>query len=340
MSPMSASTETRLAQSLEALVTGQPFAPDIDAVERRGRHLRRRARALRAVAGASLAAVVAVAAVAAPGGTPVQVAKPPSTSATGSAVLYRLASASAAVPPLQGRYLVLAETDTDSRSPGQSQRTSVIDTETGASTTYQLPAPGGAGPGVVHTCCTSEPPVLSEGPNPTSAEAWFAALPTDPAALRTQLLSIARQQAAAASAGTAASGKAAPVTPALSDDDYVYEEANTLLWSPLVQPALRSALYQVLAQTPGVSINPDATDPSGRPAIAMTRTDASAGVQDGRQVHTASGANSATEVTFEDPATGAVLAQVWTVDHDTLTAVYQPATGSEVVPPDPYTRAG
>ena len=191
----------------------------------------------------------------------------------------------------------------------------------------------------MHICCTSEPPVLTEGPDPSSTEAWFGALPTDPAALRGQLLSMAKQQAAAASAGLAASGKAAPVAPALSDDDYVYEEANTLLWSPLVQPTLRSALYRVLAQTPGVSVNPNATDPSGRPAIAMTRTDGSAGVQDGRQVHDPSSSTGATEVTFEDPSTGAVLAQVWTVDHDTLTAVYQQATGSDSVPPDPYASA-
>ncbi|MGH2718291.1 MAG: CU044_5270 family protein [Actinomycetota bacterium] len=337
---MSNETETLLTESLEVLVAGQPFVPDIDAAERRGRHLRRRSHALRAVTGVGLAGVVAAAAVLAPTGTPVRVDKSPSTAAAGSSVLYRLASASAAVPALQGRYLVLSEIDTDSSTSGQSKRTSVIDTETGASTTYQLRASGGVGPEVVHTCCTSEPPVLTEGPDPTSTEAWFAALPTDPAALRAQLLSIAQQQAAAADAGLTASGKAAPVAPALSDNDYVYEEANSLLWSPLVQPALRSALYQVLAQTPGVSVNPNATDPSGRPAIAMTRTDGSAGVQDDRVVHNPSSSTDATEVTFEDPSTGAVLAQVWTVDHDTLPAVYQPATGSATIPPDPYTSAG
>lgn len=339
---MSTETETLLSESLEALVAGQPFmpfTPDLDAIERRGRHFRRRANALRAATGAGVAAAVVAVAVFAPGGAPATDSRSPATSAAGSSVLYQLASASASVPALQGRYVVFSEADTDSRIPGVAERTTVIDTQTGASTSYMQPHPAGQAAGTVHTCCTSQPPVLTQGPDPTSTEAWFAALPTDPAALRAQLLSIAKQQAAAVAAGTAV-GKAEPTAPAVSDDDYVYAEANSLLWSPLVPPTLRSALYQVLAETPGVIVTANATDPSGRPAIAMTRTDASAGTQDGSVVQNPSTSSSATEVTYEDPSTGAVLAQVWTVNHHTLTAVYQPATGSATIPPDPYTTAG
>ncbi len=38
-----------------------------------------------------------------------------------------------------------------------------------------------------------------------------------------------------------------------------------MLWNRLVSPALRSALYQVLAGVPGVTVNPSARD-SHRPA--------------------------------------------------------------------------
>ncbi|HEU5001639.1 MAG TPA: hypothetical protein VFW71_02525 [Actinomycetota bacterium] len=335
---MSTDTETLLCASLEALVAGQPFTPDPARIEARGRHLRRRSTIVRALTGAGVAGAVVAGAVFAPGRS---VNQAPSTTAAGPAVLYHLAATSAAVPALQGRYLVLPETDTDSRAPGVTERTTVIDTQTGASTTYRHTSASRPASGTVHTCCTTPPSVLTEGPDPTRSEAWFAALPTDPAALRARLISVAKQQAAQAAAGTGA-GKAVPtaIQPVLSDDDYVYEEANSLLWSPLVQPGLRSALYQVLAQTPGVNVNPNATDPAGRPAIAMTRTDASAGVQAGSVVHNPSGSRAATEVTYEDAARGAVLAQVWTVNHDTLTAVYQPATGSATIPPDPYPAAG
>jgi hypothetical protein len=237
-------------------------------------------------------------------------------------VLYQLASASAATPSSLGRYVVLSETDTETDESGQSQRTSVIDTETGASTTYQQSYAG-----------SDAPPVLTEGPDPTSTAAWFAALPTDPTALRARLLAISKQQAAQAAdefqQQAAKLGKAVPksidVQPTLTDDDYVYQEADDLLWSPLVQPTLRSALYKVLANTSGFTINQNATDPDGRPAIAMSRQ--YNGV-------------ASTSVTYEDPTTGAVLAQVWTSgsapDVDTITAVYQPVTSTDTVPSNPY----
>jgi hypothetical protein len=342
---MSTKTETLLTESLEALVAGQPFIPDVAGIEHRGRHLRRRAYGVRACVG--IGVVVAVAAAMLVPGTQDTVRTKPSTTAggsagnAGSAILYRLASVSASIPPLQSRYLVLTETDTDSRVAGATLRTSVIDTQTGASTTYQHTTENGQPRSTVHTGYTGPPPILTEGPDPASTEAWFAALPTDPTALRAQLLSIAKQQATQGKTdapGSAAAGAGVPsaIQPTLSDDDYVYEEANSLLWSPLVQPALRSALYQVLAQTSRVTVNPNATDPAGRPAIAMTRTGGGAGVQAGYLVHNIPGA-AATLVSYEDPSTGAVLAQVWSEKADTMTAVYQPATSSATIPPNPYT---
>jgi hypothetical protein len=58
---MNSSLETRLGDELRELASGQPFAPDIDAIGRRARQLHRRGRALRGatVAGAGIGAVAA-----------------------------------------------------------------------------------------------------------------------------------------------------------------------------------------------------------------------------------------------------------------------------------------
>jgi hypothetical protein len=221
-----------------------------------------------------------------------------------AAALNKLATNSASVARLQGRYVVMSETDTQAGEAGEFKRTTVIDTQTGASTTYQQAYPlNGVAPGADYT---GAPAALTEGPDPSSTEAWFAALPTEPTALSAKLLSLAKAQAQ---------------TPTLTDDDYLYQEADLLLWSPLVQPTLRSALYQVLASTTGYSINQSATDPAGRTAIAMIRT--------------YSGVNE-TDTTYEDPSTGAVLAQIWNGAGGDITAVYQPVTSTNAMPSNPY----
>jgi hypothetical protein len=326
---MNSHMETLLRDDLHSITADQPFTPDVTAIEHRARQLHRRTVTGRAVAGLGVAAAVTAVAIAAGTGSPghtggQRLAGGPKGSTT-QAVLYRLATLSAAAAPSPGRYAILSETDTETGEPGESKRTSVIDTQTGASTTYQQAYPAdGQAPGSDYT---SEPSDLTEGPDPTSTEAWYTALPTDPTALRAKLLSVAKQQAAqtaqALAQQAAKVGKSMSLgsQPVLSDDDYVYQEADTLLWSPLVQPALRSALYKVLAGTNGFTITTDATDPSGRPAIAMTRHD-----------------NGVPEIdtTYEDPATGAVIAQVWAENGDTITAVYQPITRTDTIPANPY----
>jgi hypothetical protein len=221
-----------------------------------------------------------------------------------AAVLNKLATNSASVARLQGRYVVMSETDTQADETGELKRTTVIDTQTGASTTYQQAfSMNGVAPSADYT---GAPAALTEGPDPSSTEAWFSALPTDPTALSAKLLALAQAQAQ---------------TPTLTNDDYIYQEADLLLWSPLVQPTLRSALYQVLASTTGYSINQNATDPAGRTAIAMIRT--YSGVSE-------------TDTTYEDPSTGAVLAQIWNGAGGDITAVYQPVTSTNAMPSNPY----
>ena len=134
-------------------------------------------------------------------------------------------------------------------------RTSVLDSLTGDVWTYQR----GAG-------VPSELPVARHD-SPTAAQ--FDAMPTGTASLRALLLKQAKEQQAQAIAEQQkelkARGKNAVIRqPHLTDDDLVFEQATTLLWNPLVGPELRSALYKVLAATPGVRVDSHARDDLGR----------------------------------------------------------------------------
>jgi hypothetical protein len=223
--------------------------------------------------------------------------------------LYRLSSAAAAAPRPAGRYVVLTEKQDDY------SRTSVLDGLTGDVWTYQH------GAGV--------PRELPVARHDSPTEAAFDAMPTDPSALRALLLTQAKQQQAQAAAEQqrilAQKGKkpSAVRQPPLTDDDLVFEQATTLLWNPLVGPALRSAVYKVLADTPGVVVNTNARDMIGRPAVEISRLDTAVGVED---------------QTFENPATGAVLetAFVYLGSKTEGTDLYQSVTSSNALPANPY----
>ena len=252
------------------------------------------------------------------------------TQSAAAATLTKLAAISAHVAPLQGRYVVSSETDTQTGERGALERTSVIDSQSGAATIYQAAiAVDGVAPGADYT---NAPPVLTGAPL-SETEAYFSALPTDPTALEAELLTLGKQLADIPNPVRYTGEGTAPISeqpsccvaqpPALSDDDYIYQEASTLLWSALVQPPLRSALYQVLASINGVTVTQNATDPAGQPAIAVSY--AFTGVSE-------------TDTTYEDPSTGAVLAQVWNraSGSDVITAVYQPVTSTNIAPSNPY----
>jgi hypothetical protein len=241
-------------------------------------------------------------------------------------VLYQLSDAAAAAPAPSGRYVTL----TEAQSAGV-KRTSVLDGLTGDVYTYQQ------GPGV-----PVELPVARHD-SPTAAE--FASWPTDPAKLRALLLSQSKQENAKAEkeiqrqlsqlparlrqekkAG-AQSGVAAGIT----DDDLVFEQATDTLWNPLVPPALRSALYKVLAATPGVVVHSGVKDLSGRPATEISRVDNPEGE---------------TTSTFENPSTGTVLESLFVtpanqakhVTGSTDYDLYQSITSSNTLPASPYNR--
>ncbi|MGH9107386.1 MAG: hypothetical protein ACRDZX_16480 [Acidimicrobiales bacterium] len=240
----------------------------------------------------------------------------------GHTALEELASASLTAPPPQGRYAVMTETQ-DNYS-----KTSVIDSITGDAWTYQQ------GNGV-----PSELPVALHF-SKTATE--FAKMPTDPTALRAALIS----QAEAEGAGEEATGpparagagswpvtmQKAPVTTqnaavGQTTDGEVFQQATDMLWNPLVPPALRSALYKVLAGTPGAQVNTNVHDGAGRPAVEISRVSS----------------GGSTEATFESPSTGAVLETMFESSNPATGQItpsgmdlYLSTTWSNSVPANPY----
>jgi len=305
---------------------------------RRQRRRRLRTRALTA-AGTAAAAGIAVGTIAsgsgtggtggagsAAGGAGVAATQGPAIRLTAAQqALFSLSSAAAATPRPSGRYVVQAEkaTTIESGSGGSGSeigpKTSVIDTVTGGGVTYQdLTVSGDSG--------TPAPPGVLNAPagsSPTRAQ--LDALPTDPSALRATLLSQAKQQAAQAQQQMEQlkkAGKAYPVaTDPLSDDDLVFEQATDLLWEPDLSPQLRSALYKVLADTPGVTVRTGARDSSGRAATEISRYQAP---------------GQTTVETFEDPATGATLESAWRSPGEFDEDLYLSTTYTNTIPADPY----
>ncbi|HEX5302502.1 MAG TPA: CU044_5270 family protein [Streptosporangiaceae bacterium] len=281
------------------------------AIVRRQRHRRLRNRALGAAA-TGVAAGTAFAVVAsAPGARPSQAPGPVTASGirltAAQKSLYQLSDAAARTSRPGGRYVILAEKQDDY------ERTSVVDSLTGDVWTYQH----GAG-------VPSELPVARHD-SPTAAQ--FDAMPTDTASLRALLIKQGKEQQAQAITAEkkrlkGVRKKADIRQPHLTDDDWAFDQATTLLWNPLVGPQLRAALYKVLADTPGVRVDNHARDGLGRAAVEISRTATSTGIED---------------QTFENPKTGAVLETAFVYqDGTTGTDLYMPVTSSNHVPPNPY----
>jgi hypothetical protein len=152
-------------------------------------------------------------------------------------------------------------------------------------------------------------------------------MPTGTAALRALLLKQGEEQQAEAIAKQRreldrAGKKAVILQPKLTADDWVFEQASMLLWNPLVGPDLRSALYKVLADTPGVRVDSHARDDLGRAAVEISRYDAATRVDD---------------QTFEQASTGTVLQTAFVYPNGTKgTDLYLSVTSRDTVPPNPY----
>jgi hypothetical protein len=112
--------------------------------------------------------------------------------------------------------------------------------------------------------------------------------------------------------------------PGWTDDAHIFDQATNLLFEPNLSSDLRAALYKVLAATPGVVVNQDAKDSSGRPAVEISRPDT-----DGY-----------TDIeAFEDPTTGATLETTWIGFGELDEDLYQSITYTDTIPPDPYPNA-
>jgi hypothetical protein len=199
-------------------------------------------------------------------------------------------------------------------------RTSVIDTLTGGGVTYQDLTGSGY----------PRPPAALNAPagtSPTSAQ--LDAMPTSPAPLRAFLLRQAKQQLAQAgeemaSQAAKAGKKTAKLVPVAqpTDDDLVFGQAADLLWEPHLSPALRAAVYKVLADTPGVQVRTGATDSEGRPAVEISRVSTFYGEK---------------VETFENPKTGATLESAWVEPGgELLEDLYLSISYTNQLPPDPY----
>jgi hypothetical protein len=233
--------------------------------------------------------------------------------------------------------VVLTEQTTSIDSGGPSgavretgPKTNVIDTITGGGVTYQ-------GITVTNEHGTPTPPTVLQAANGTSpTRAELDKWPTGTAALRAALLAQAKQQAVQAQKfmdqkrievekqlkGKNYKPAPLPKQPALSDADLVFEQAADMLWQPDLSPALRSALYKVLAATPGVKVEAGATDSSGRAATLISRPADSGGY---------------TVKTYMNPRDGATLESAWAGPGSTFDGdLYLHIDYTDTIPPNPY----
>jgi hypothetical protein len=243
--------------------------------DHRRRHVRTRALGV-TVTGVAAATAVGVAAATAGAGKPATPTaqkhgtKGPAIVLTSSErVLHRLsvtAAAGKAAP--SRRYVVMSELE----FPGPDRRTTIIDSKTGDLWTFQ------SGRGI--------PSTFPESRNGSPTAAQYAAYPTSLSGLRALLIKQATQEQAAAWRVQVKAAKFKDPKywrqvlreikkdqPKETTNDLVFSQAAYLLWNPLVGPSLRSALFKLLAATPGVVVNAHARDDIGRAAVEISRFD-------------------------------------------------------------------
>jgi len=278
-----------------------PASIATEVVVRQRRQDRRRVVSL-AAAGAAVGTAAGVIAVVPGHSSPAPASRTPGQTAPAirltadQRVLYHLSSAAASQSQGQGRYAVMMTEGADVKD------TSVIDSRTGNMWSYQEGTEG-----------TPSGKSFTRRYSPTAAQ--FAAMPTGRAALRAALIAQWHSEVRPQPRPKRTKGPTPvprPVT--VSDNDIVFQQASAILWNPLVSPALRSALYKVLADVPGVKVNPSARDSRGQRAVELSRTDTS-GFPGGKS-------DGITYATYESPRTGAVLES---------TVTYPP--GSDIVTP-------
>ena len=279
-------------------------------VSRQRRRHRRRQLVSLAATGAALGTIATVVAAvprqAAPAPQAAHGSQPAMKLTAEQRTLYQLSWAAARQREGQGRYVVMREVQDNY------QKMTVIDSVTGDTWSYQK--------------VPDAPSVAPEAYHWSPTQTQFAAMPTDPAALRTLLISQYDKQwnQSQALVSRLRKGHVPKATDTESAAGKVFQQAYDMLWNPLVGPPQRAALFKVLAATPGVRVDGQATDKLGRPAVEITWTDPSGGTTYG---------------TYEDPVTTAVLEQTFNFPADGADSgydLYLSITRASTVPPYPY----
>jgi hypothetical protein len=288
-------TDEELLRDLMHRATGDMLAPPGVAAgvvtRQRRRHRRTRVLGITATGAAAATAFGVVTATSGSPGGPTR----PGHGQTGPAItltaaqqtLNHLSAKAAAAPPPAGQLLHLDV------AAGGLKKTTVVDTRNGNTWTYQPGIPGA--------------PAHVYSPHGLPTQAQLDGYPTVTAKLRGALLAEARKEQAQALRFLIAGAKARSrgnkayvkkivnAEPKETSDDLVFSQAAYLLWNPALSPALRAALFKVLAATPGVMVNSHARDSIGRAAVEISRYDAQANY---------------TEAIYEAPDASRVLATI------------------------------
>ncbi len=108
------------------------------------------------------------------------------------------------------------------------------------------------------------------GGNTPKDYATIAALPTDPEALLALFRErTARREAVVERIRERFAGHEAAPNP-VSGDEFMFGLLRTLLSDNLVPPEVEATVFRAIALLPGVTVNEAATDPEGRPALAVS----------------------------------------------------------------------
>jgi hypothetical protein len=266
----------------------------------RRRHRRTRALGLTVTGAAAATAVGVVAAVSGPsgqrGGSGGNGGGPAITLTAAQKTLDHLSAAAAAASRPAGRYVEMKEL------AGGLKKTTIVDTRNGNTWSIQSGLKG-------------VPRLLfSRHGLPTQAE--LDAYPTSVPGLRRVLLTEENKEQARAlrlqladlrikDKGHFQDAKRQLIAsrPKETRDDKVFSQAAYLLWNPAISPSLRSALFKVLAATPGVRVDPHARDGIGRDAVEISRYDKAANYTE--TIYEAPDATRVLETTSRHPATPA-----------------------------------
>ena len=253
-------------------------------VARRRRHAIRNRAIGASVAGVAAATAIGVAVATSSPAAPHKIAAATAALTPAQRALTHLSLSAAQATTGGGRYVVMAELQ------GKDKRTTIIDSLTGDTWTFQ------SGAGIPDTL------PVSRG---STTQVELAGYPTSVSGLRALLVRQAKHdQKLAIAFGLKAISIKDPghyqqvkrtflaSMPKETRDDLVFSQAAYLLWNPLVRPTLRSALFKVLADTPGIEVNSHAQDSQGRPAVEISRFDKAANY---------------TEAVFEAPDASMVL---------------------------------